>query len=96
MSGFNVYPTEVEEVLSRHPGILEVAVVGMADAQSGEAPVACVVRKDPALTQGDVIAFSRESLTGYKAPRRVIFVEELPKTPVGKVLRRQLRDQLTL
>jgi long-chain acyl-CoA synthetase len=94
VSGFNVYPTEVEEVLSRHPGILEVAVVGMADEQSGEAPVACVVRGDAALTEQEVVAFARESLAGYKTPRRVIFVEELPKSPVGKVLRRQLRDRL--
>jgi long-chain acyl-CoA synthetase len=95
VSGFNVYPTEVEEVLSRHPGIFEVAVVGVADAQSGEAPVACVVRKDAGLTEQDVVAFAQASLTGYKAPKRVIFMEELPKTPVGKVLRRQLRAQLT-
>jgi long-chain acyl-CoA synthetase len=95
VSGFNVYPNEVEAVLFRHPGILEVAVIGIADAHSGEIPVACVVRKDPALTESDIIAYARESLTAYKIPRRVVFIEELPKTPVGKVLRRELRDNLT-
>jgi long-chain acyl-CoA synthetase len=94
VSGFNVYPNEVEAVLFRHPGILEVAVIGIADAHSGEIPVACVVRKDPTLTESDIIAYARESLTAYKIPRRVVFIEELPKTPVGKVLRRQLRDDL--
>jgi long-chain acyl-CoA synthetase len=94
VSGFNVYPNEVEAVLFRHPGILEVAVIGVADTHSGEIPVACVVRKDPTLTESDIIAYARESLTAYKVPRRVVFIEELPKTPVGKVLRRQLRDDL--
>jgi long-chain acyl-CoA synthetase len=94
VSGFNVYPNEVEEVLFRHPGILEVAVIGIADAQSGEIPVACVVRKDPSLEDSDVIAYARENLAAYKVPRRVVFIDELPKTPVGKVLRRQLRDEL--
>jgi long-chain acyl-CoA synthetase len=94
VSGFNVYPNEIEDVLFRHPGILEVAVVGIADAQSGEIPVACVVRKDPALQESDIIAYARENLAAYKIPRRVIFITELPKTPVGKVLRRQLRDTI--
>jgi len=94
VSGFNVYPNEIEDVLFRHPGILEVAVVGIADAQSGEIPVACVVRKDAALQEAEIIAFARENLAAYKVPRRVIFIDELPKTPVGKVLRRQLRDTI--
>jgi long-chain acyl-CoA synthetase len=94
VSGFNVYPNEIEDVLFRHPGILEVAVVGIADAQSGEIPVACVVRKDPALQEVDIITFARENLAAYKVPRRIVFVAELPKTPVGKVLRRQLRDSM--
>jgi long-chain acyl-CoA synthetase len=94
VSGFNVYPNEVEGVLFRHPGILEVAVVGVADPESGETPVACVVKKAPALTEGEVIGFARTSLAAYKVPKRVVFVNDLPKTPVGKVLRRQLRDQL--
>jgi long-chain acyl-CoA synthetase len=94
VSGFNVYPNEVEGVLFRHPGILEVAVVGVADSQSGEAPVAFVVKKESGLTEADVIRFARTSLAPYKVPKRVLFVNDLPKTPVGKVLRRQLRDQL--
>jgi long-chain acyl-CoA synthetase len=94
VSGFNVYPNEVEGVLFRHPGILEVAVVGVADSQSGETPVAFVVKKEPGLTESDVIEFARTSLTAYKVPRQVVFVNDLPKTPVGKVLRRQLRDRL--
>lgn len=95
VSGFNVYPNEVEEVLFRHSGILEVAVVGVADAQSGEAVLACVVRRDPALSEADIIGFARENLAAYKVPRRVMFVDDLPKTPVGKVLRRELRDNLS-
>jgi long-chain acyl-CoA synthetase len=95
VSGFNVYPTEVEEVLFRHPGILEAAVVGLPDAQSGEVPVACVVRRDAALTEAAVIAHARANLAAYKLPRRVVFVDALPKTPVGKVLRRDLRARLT-
>ncbi|MEX3978292.1 AMP-binding protein [Paraburkholderia sp. EG287A] len=94
VSGFNVYPNEVEGVLFRHPGILEVAVVGVADSQSGETPVAFVVKKEAGLTESDVIEFARTSLTAYKVPRQVVFVNDLPKTPVGKVLRRQLRDRL--
>jgi long-chain acyl-CoA synthetase len=94
VSGFNVYPNEIEDVLFRHPGILEVAVVGVADAQCGEIPVACVVRKDAALQEADIIAYARENLAAYKVPRRVVFIEELPKTPVGKVLRRQLRGTI--
>ncbi|WP_321929626.1 AMP-binding protein [Paraburkholderia guartelaensis] len=94
VSGFNVYPNEVEGVLFRHPGILEVAVVGVTDSQSGETPVAFVVKKEPGLTESDVIEFARTSLTAYKVPKQVVFVSDLPKTPVGKVLRRQLRDRL--
>jgi long-chain acyl-CoA synthetase len=94
VSGFNVYPNEVEGALFRHPGILEVAVVGVADPESGETPVACVVKKEPGLTEAEVIRFARISLAAYKVPKRVVFVNDLPKTPVGKVLRRQLRDQL--
>jgi long-chain acyl-CoA synthetase len=94
VSGFNVYPNEVENVLSRHTGILEVSVVGVADSQSGETPVAFVVKKDPTLTEADVVGFARRTLASYKVPKRVVFVDDLPKTPVGKVLRRQLRDRL--
>jgi long-chain acyl-CoA synthetase len=94
VSGFNVYPNEVENVLSQHSGILEVSVVGVADPNSGETPVAFVVKKDSTLTEADVVGFARKTLASYKVPKRVVFVGDLPKTPVGKVLRRQLRDQL--
>jgi long-chain acyl-CoA synthetase len=94
VSGFNVYPNEVESVLFRHPGILEAAVVGVADPQSGETPVAFVVKKAAGLTESEVIEFARTSLAAYKVPKHVHFVNDLPKTPVGKVLRRQLRDRL--
>ncbi len=93
VSGFNVYPNEVEDVLAKHPGILEAAVVGVPDEQSGEAVKAIVVRKDPALTTEQVIAHCRAHLTGYKVPRRVEFRDSLPKSPVGKILRRELRNQ---
>jgi long-chain acyl-CoA synthetase len=94
VSGFNVYPTEIEDVLARPPGISEVAVVGVKDPRTGEAPVACVVKRDAALDEAAVLAYAREHLAAYKTPRRVIFHESLPKTPVGKVLRRELRDDL--
>jgi long-chain acyl-CoA synthetase len=94
VSGFNVYPNEVEEVVSSHPGVLEVAVIGLPDAHSGEAVAAYVVKKDPSLTEEAVIAHCRESLTGYKCPKTVVFRTELPKTNVGKVLRRVLRDEV--
>jgi len=91
-SGFKVWPNEIEEVVSMHPGVLEVGAVGVADQNSGEAVKIVVVRKDPELTAEVLIAFCRENLTGYKIPRVVEFREELPKTPVGKILRRALRD----
>lgn len=92
VSGFNVYPNEVEEVLAGHPGILEAAVVGAPDDASGERVVAYVVRSDEGLTEDAVRAFARERLAAYKSPKQVIFRTELPKTNVGKVLRRALRD----
>ncbi len=91
VSGFNVYPTELEEVLARHPGILEVAAIGVADEHSGEAPKLFIVRRDKTLTEDDVKAYCRENFTGYKRPRFIEFRDELPKTPVGKILRRALR-----
>ncbi len=94
VSGFNVYPNEVEGVIARHPGVLEVAAIAQQDEHSGECVAAFVVRKDPTITAQDIIAFARESLTGYKVPRHVYFREELPKTNVGKILRRALRDAL--
>ena len=92
VSGFNVYPNEVEAVVSMHPGVLEVAAVGVPDEKSGEAVKIFVVKKDPNLTGEALTAFCRESLTGYKVPHRVEFRKELPKTNVGKILRRALRD----
>jgi long-chain acyl-CoA synthetase len=91
VSGFNVYPNEIEDVLAGHPGILECAVIGVPDEQSGEAVKAVVVRKDPALDEKAIIAFCRERMTGYKVPRQVEFRDTLPKSPVGKILRRELR-----
>ncbi len=92
VSGFNVFPSELEDLVGRMPGVMECACVGMADAKSGEAVKLVVVRKDPALTEADVRAYCKENLTGYKQPRVVEFRDDLPKTPVGKVLRRELRD----
>ena len=92
VSGFNVYPNEVEDVLAGHPGIAEVAVVGVPDAAAGEAVVAYVVRRDASLSAEAVRGHARTALTGYKVPRRVVFRDALPKTPVGKVLRRALRE----
>jgi long-chain acyl-CoA synthetase len=92
VSGFNVYPNEVEEVVASHPGVLECAVVGVPDAASGEAVVLFVAKKDPTLTEQALMKFCAEQLTGYKKPKYIIFQQELPKTNVGKVLRRELRD----
>jgi long-chain acyl-CoA synthetase len=94
VSGFNVYPNEVEDVLSRHPGVLEAAVLGLPDSHSGELVAAYVVPREPGLTEEELRAFCRENLTGYKVPRRIEFRESLPKTNVGKVLRRALRDEV--
>lgn len=93
VSGFNVYPNEVEDVLASHPGVLEVACVGVADDKSGEVVKVFVVRKDPALTEKDILAHCKANLTGYKVPKFVEFRDELPKTNVGKILRRALRDE---
>jgi long-chain acyl-CoA synthetase len=93
VSGFNVYPNEVENVLIHHPGILEVGVIGMPDEKSGEAVAAVVVRSDPSLTEDAIIEFCKDDLTNYKRPRSVFFADELPKTNVGKILRRELRDK---
>ena len=92
VSGFNVYPNEVEQVAALHPGVLEVAAVGVPDDKTGEAVKLYVVRKDPALTEQALISFCAEQLTGYKRPRQVEFRVELPKTNVGKILRRALRE----
>jgi long-chain acyl-CoA synthetase len=95
VSGFNVYPNELEEVVARHPGVLEVAAIGVPDEHSGEVPKLFVVKKDPNLTEAMLIAYCRENLTGYKRPRAIEFRTELPKSPVGKILRRALRDTTT-
>ena len=92
VSGFNVYPNEVEDVVASHPGVLECAVVGVPDAASGEAVVLFVAKKDAALTEQALMKFLSEQLTGYKRPRHIVFRQDLPKTNVGKVLRRELRD----
>jgi long-chain acyl-CoA synthetase len=94
VSGFNVYPNEVESVVAAHPGVLEVAAVAQADEKSGEVVALFVVKKDPNLTAEALIAYCRTELTGYKVPRHVYFRSELPKTNVGKILRRALRDEL--
>lgn len=91
VSGFNVYPNEIEGVAAMHPGILEAAAVGVPDAHSGEAVKLFVVKKDPSLTEAQVLDFCREQLAGYKRPRSVEFRQELPKSNVGKILRRELR-----
>jgi long-chain acyl-CoA synthetase len=92
VSGFNVYPNEVEDVIASHPGVLECAVVGAPDGVAGEAVVLFVAKRDPALTEKALRDFLADKLTGYKKPKFIIFQQELPKTNVGKVLRRELRD----
>ena len=94
VSGFNVYPNEVEGVVARMPGVLEVAAVAQPDDKSGEVVALFIVKKDPSLTAEQVIAFCKRELTAYKVPKYVYFRSELPKTNVGKILRRQLRDEL--
>jgi long-chain acyl-CoA synthetase len=94
VSGFNVYPNEVEDVLVQHPGVTEAAVIGLPDPSAGETVVAYVVRKDPSLTADELREFCRENLTAYKVPKRIEFRENLPKTNVGKVLRRMLKDEV--
>jgi long-chain acyl-CoA synthetase len=93
VSGFNVYPNEIEQVVATLPGVLECAVIGVPDEHSGEVPKVYVVRKDPQLTEQDVLEHCRKELTGYKRPKYVEFRSELPKTNVGKILRRALREE---
>jgi long-chain acyl-CoA synthetase len=93
VSGFNVYPNEVEGVIAGHPGVLECAAVGVPDENSGEAVKLFVVKKDPALTEKEIMEYCREQLTGYKKPKYIEFRSDLPKTNVGKILRRELRDE---
>lgn len=93
VSGFNVYPNEVEQVIGLHPGVLEVGVVGVMDADSGERVKACIVKKDPKVTAEQIIAHCREHLTAYKVPKIIEFYDDLPKSNVGKILRRSLKDR---
>lgn len=95
VSGFNVYPNEIEGVVAMHPGVLECAVVGVPDEHSGEAVKLFVVKKDPALSEADLMQHCKANLTGYKRPRQIVFRGELPKSNVGKILRRFLRDEKT-
>lgn len=94
VSGFNVYPTEIEGVVAGHPGVMECAVIGVPDEHSGEAVKLFVVRKDPSLTKETLMEFCKEEFTGYKKPKYIEFRTELPKTNVGKILRRVLRDEV--
>ena len=93
VSGFNVYPNEIEQVVAMHPGVLECATIGVADEHSGEGVKLYVVKKDPGLTEQDILAYCKEQLTGYKRPKHVEFRADLPKTNVGKILRRALREK---
>ena len=93
VSGFNVYPNEVEATIAEHPGVIDTAVVGVPDDETGEVVVAFVTTKDPALTEDEVRQHCRKTLTAYKVPRMVVFRADLPKTNVGKVLRKDLRDE---
>jgi long-chain acyl-CoA synthetase len=93
VSGFNVFPTELEDVVGQIPGVMECACVGVPDAKTGEAVKLVIVKKDPNLSEADVRNFCKENLTGYKQPKLIEFRNELPKTPVGKILRRELREK---
>jgi long-chain acyl-CoA synthetase len=92
VSGFNVYPNELEQVVNLHPGVLECAAIGVADAKSGEAVKLFVVKKDPTLSEEVLAEYCKENFTAYKRPRYVEFRDELPKSNVGKILRRELRN----
>jgi long-chain acyl-CoA synthetase len=93
VSGFNVYPNEIEQVVAMHPGVLEVAAIGVPDEHSGEVPKIVVVKRDPQLTERDLLEYCKKELTGYKRPKHVEFRSDLPKTNVGKILRRALREE---
>lgn len=91
VSGFNVYPSEIEEVITTHPKVLEAAAIGVVDEKSGEVPKLFIVKKDPSLTAEEVLEYAKNNLTGYKRPKYVEFIDELPKSNVGKILRKDLR-----
>ena len=91
VSGFNVFPNEIEEEVVAIPGVLETACIGVPDEATGEAVKLYVVKTDESLTEGDIREFCRERLAGYKVPRQIVFIDELPKSSVGKILRRELK-----
>jgi long-chain acyl-CoA synthetase len=91
VSGFKVFPNEVEDVVAQHPGVLEAAVIGVPDPHSGQAVKLFVVRRDPALTEAQVRAYCHDNLTGYKVPRLIEFRDALPKSNIGKILRKELK-----
>jgi long-chain acyl-CoA synthetase len=91
VSGFKVFPNEVEDVVAQHPNVLEAAVIGVPDARSGQAVKLFVVRRDPALTEAAIRAYCHDNLTGYKVPRLIEFRDQLPKSNIGKILRKELR-----
>ena len=93
VSGFNVYPNEIEDVLAAHPAVLEAAVIGVPDGATGEAVKAFIVLSDKTLKQDDIRSFCKDHLTSYKVPKRVVFRDELPKSNVGKILRKDLRAE---
>jgi long-chain acyl-CoA synthetase len=94
VSGFNVYPNEIEDVIARHDGVLEAAVIGVDHPKTGEQVQAYIVRRDPLLTEDQIREHCKEHLTGYKQPSKIFFRDELPKTPIGKILRRELRQEV--
>ena len=91
VSGFKVFPNELEDVMAHHPGVLEVAAIGVPDEHSGEVPKLFIVKKDPNVTAEELMAYAKKNLTGYKCPKSIEFRTELPKSNVGKILRRELR-----
>jgi long-chain acyl-CoA synthetase len=93
VSGFNVYPNEIESVVAAHPGVAECAAIGVPDEKSSKAVYLFVVRKEPTLTEEEIYDFYKTRLAGYKRPRRIFFRDVLPKNPVGKIIRRELRDE---
>ena len=93
VSGFNVFPNEVEHVISSHPKVLEVGVIGVPDKKTTEAVKAVIVKKDNTLTEDEIKAFCREKLTNYKCPKHIGFTDELPKSNVGKILRRIIKEK---
>jgi long-chain acyl-CoA synthetase len=95
VSGFNVYPNEIEDVLVSHPKVLEAAAIGIPDEKSGEIVKVFIVKKDASLSKDEVIQYCKKNLTGYKVPKQVEFREDLPKSNVGKILRRALRDSVS-